>query len=366
MALPFTFDRIRSWNDFTALAATLTERDRGTAFEYLVRHYLRFDPKYRTKLAEVWFHHEVPTELRVRLNFPPRDEGIDVLARTHGGEFWAVQVKYRSDAAATLTHRELSTFTSLTFAVCREISFALVCTTIARITGLLEDLPKLGDLTAETWTALGPDFFASLRASFASAAPPTLPAPRTPHPHQSRATSAAAAHFVEGAAARGKLISPCGSGKSLTACWIAEALGARRVLIAVPSLALVRQTLETWMREALASGRVADWLCVCSDAEVTETDSAELLAHVYELGIPCDTAPAALAAHLRAARDRSGQLVVLTTCQSSPVLAAAAREAGFAFDFAVLDEAHKTTGARAKTLRTSSSTKISRSRVGSS
>jgi len=40
MPLPFTFDRTQSWNDFTALDATLSERDRGTAFEYLVRHYL--------------------------------------------------------------------------------------------------------------------------------------------------------------------------------------------------------------------------------------------------------------------------------------------------------------------------------------
>ncbi|MEO5959853.1 MAG: hypothetical protein ABIR80_12105, partial [Opitutaceae bacterium] len=150
------FAHVNSWDDFIALAAALSERHRGTAFEHLVRHYLLFDPKYRTKLADVWFHHEVPADLRARLNFPPRDEGIDLLARTHAGEFWGVQAKYRSDADATLTHRELSTFTSLAFAVCREISFALVCTTTARIPGLLEDLPKLGDLTAETWTALGP------------------------------------------------------------------------------------------------------------------------------------------------------------------------------------------------------------------
>jgi predicted helicase len=338
------FAHVESWEDFTTHAATLTERDRGTAFEHTVRHYLRFDPKYRTKLADVWFHHEVPADFRARLNFPPRDEGIDLLARTHTGEFWAIQAKYRSDADATLTHRELSTFTSLAFTVCREISFALVCTTTARIPGILEGLPKLGDLTAETWSELGPDFFASLRESLAAAAPPSSPSPRIPQTHQHAAVAAALTHYRDHGATRGKLISPCGSGKSLTAYWIAHELGARRVLIAVPSLALVRQTLETWMREALADGRPVDWLCVCSDAEVTRTDTTETLAHVHELGIPCDTAPAALAAHLRALDATPGLQVVFTTYQSSPVLAAAARTAGFAFDFAVLDEAHKTTG----------------------
>ncbi len=140
------------------------------------------------------------------------------------------------------------------------------------------------------------------------------------------------------------MIHPCGSGKSLTAYWIAQTLDARRVLIAVPSLALVRQTLETWMTEAVADARPVDWLCVCSDDEVADMDNEALVAHVHELGIPCDTDPAKLADHLRAAQARPGLLVVLTTYQSSPVLAAAARDANTAFDFAVLDEAHKTTG----------------------
>ena len=338
------FDALHSWDDFSAHASTLTELERGTAFEHIVRHYLRFDPKYRTKLADVWFHHEVPADLRARLNFPPCDEGIDLFARTHTGEFWAIQAKYRSDTDATLTHRELATFTSLAFTVCREIAFALVCTTTARIPGILEDLPKLGDLTAETWNELGSDFFASLRASFVASVPPARPTPLAPRPHQLAAVAAGLNHYRERSATRGKLISPCGSGKSLTAYWIARELAARRVLIAVPSLALVRQTLETWMREALADQRPVDWLCVCSDHEVTRVDTAETLAHVHELGIPCDTAPAVLAAHLTTLSTTPRLLVVLTTYQSSPVLADAVRRAGFAFDFAVLDEAHKTTG----------------------
>ncbi len=341
------FERVSGWSDFNARLAAITPLERGTAFELVVRHHLRVSPAYRAKLADVWLHHEVPADLRARLNFPPRDEGIDLLARTHTGEFWAIQAKYRADPDATLTHRELSTFTSLAFTVCREIVFALVCTTTARLPGLLSDLPRLGDLTSETWTALDAAFFASLHKSLATAAPPPLPVARTPLPHQRTAIAAALAHYVERAATRGKLISPCGSGKSLTACWIAEKLAARRVLIAVPSIALIRQTLETWMREALARGQPADWLCVCSDADVAKTERAELVAHVHELGLPT-TQPAQLAAALAALRDHPGQVVVLTTYQSSPVLAAAAREAAFAFDLAVLDEAHRTTGRRAK------------------
>ncbi len=338
MKLLALFESINSWADFVSAIAPLSNTDKGTAFAHVVRHYLRFDPKYRAKLADVWFDYEVPTDLRARLNLPPRDEGIDLIVRTHAGEFWAIQAKYRSDAKASLTHRELSTFNSLAFTVCREgaIAFALVCTTTTRIARILRLNPKLSALTAETWTELGPDFFASLRA--AQGAPLPRPSPWPRKPHQRDAIAKALAHYGNPAHSRGKLISPCGSGKSLTAYWIAHDLGTRRVLIAVPSLALIRQTLKTWTREALADERPVDWLCVCSAKDFTITENQE------RLPIPCDTEPVALTAHLSALSAATGLLVVLTTYQSSPILAAAARTAGFAFDFAIFDEAHKTTG----------------------
>jgi len=94
------------------------------------------------------------------------------------------------------------------------------------------------------------------------------PDARSPRPHQQAAISAAKKHFLRDRAARGRLIMPCGTGKSLTAYWIAEALKAKTILVAVPSLALIRQSLADWTREFLAHNKVPDWICVCSD----ETD----------------------------------------------------------------------------------------------
>ena len=343
-----SFTAVSSWPDFIGRLSGLDANARGRPFELVVRHYLKSDPAYRTKLRQVWLLSDVPEAIHQRLNLPHPDQGIDLIAETHAGEFWAIQAKYRTDAEASLTHRELATFTSLAFTVCRGISYGLVCTTTDRIPRILTGLSNLGDLTNEAWTALDQKFFASLRVSLATGTPPVRPKARQPMPHQVRAIASAVVHFRDKGEARGKLISPCGSGKSLTACWIAQALEAKRVLIAVPSIALIRQTLETWMHEALARDEPADWLCVCSDHDAAKTEKAELMAHVHELGIPCDTKPEILKDHLLALRDRPGQLVVVTTYQSSPVLAAAAKAAGFAFDFTVLDEAHRTTGQKAK------------------
>src|ERR1700694_1489138 len=77
----------------------------------------------------------------------------------------------------------------------------------------------------------------------------TRPDARSPRPHQQAAIFAAKIHFVRDGAARGRMIMPCGAGKSLTAYWIAEALKARTILVAVPSLGLVRQSIADWTRE---------------------------------------------------------------------------------------------------------------------
>ena len=143
---------------------------------------------------------------------------------------------------------------------------------------------------------------------------------------------------------------PCGTGKSLAAYWIAEALRAKTILVAVPSLALIRQSLADWTREFLARGQVPDWICVCSDETVGNLERDEFVGEVYELGLPTHTDPKEIAALLRA--HSNGPKIVFTTYQSSDKLAAAARQARIRFDLAILDEAHKTVGVRSKQFAT--------------
>ena len=143
---------------------------------------------------------------------------------------------------------------------------------------------------------------------------------------------------------------PCGTGKSLTAFWIAQALGAKTVVVAVPSLALIRQSVADWAREFLAHGKEPDWICVCSDETVGNLERDEFVGEVYELGLPTHTDPKEIASRLRA--PSKGSKIVFTTYQSSDKLAAAARQAGIRFDLAILDEAHKTVGARSKQFAT--------------
>jgi predicted helicase len=334
------FDGISSWVEFTTALNLLSEKQKGDAFELLVAAFLRTNPTYRTLLESVWLLAEVPDDIRRKLHLPGPDQGIDLIAKTFTGEFWAVQVKYRSDFSGSLTHTELSTFTSLAFVVCRGISFGLICTTTDRITNLLEGNPRIGFRSAETWQHLSADIFTAARAGLARI--PVVPQQKTPWPHQARALENGVKYFSTHNKHRGKLISPCASGKTLTAYWLARRLEAKYVVVAVPSLALINQTLTTWLAEAVAEGMRPDWLCVCSDDSAGIPDRSELVVHVHDLGVPCETDPKKIREHLLSMKSPSR--VVFTTYQSGTPLAVAAREAGISFDFGVFDEAHRTAG----------------------
>jgi superfamily II DNA or RNA helicase len=336
---------VRSWEDFRRHAKLLTTtKAKGDAFEALAKAYLLLEPEYASKLKHVWLHCEVPGAVAEKLKLPGSDQGIDLVAETNDGEFWAVQCKYRQDTNHSLTWRDISTFTGLAFGVCRGISFGLICSTTERITHVVKDQERIGFCALDVWQALDPDFFGRLKAHLDHK--PDLLEPLKPRPHQREAVKAGHQHFVVEKADRGKLIMPCGSGKSLTAYWIAGELEALRIVIAVPSLALIRQTLKVWLRETMANRQAVEWICVCSDESAGRIERDDVTVLRQDLGVPCVTNPGDIASWLK--RKHHGLTVVFTTYQSGEALSQAARSARFRFDLGIMDEAHKTVGATDK------------------
>ena len=252
-----------SWSDFKERVALLnTTKEKGDCFEALTKYFLTLNPKYTTQLKTVWHHSETPTRVRELLNLPGQDLGIDLVAKAHSGEYWAIQCKYKDDESSTLTWNDLSTFIGLSFSHCRNITLGLVCTSADRQSSNLKKLhaDKLSFCAGDVWRDLDADFFDRLHAYLEGKLKPYEP--KSPRPHQQRAIDNAYEHFVEQDEKRGKLIMPCGTGKSLAAFWIFQRLDADTVLVAMPSLALVRQTLEVWTREMTAQNISANWICV--------------------------------------------------------------------------------------------------------
>lgn len=148
--------------------------------------------------------------------------------------------------------------------------------------------------------------------------------------HQLKAVNAIAKAFKS--SRRTQCILPCGTGKSLIQCRLAQRLKPKRLLVAAPSLALVKQLLDTYIAE---SRKLAPVVVVCSD-ETTAREAKEIHAipHVT-------TDPNVITKALRA---KSG-VAVFGTYQSTPRIAEAYRAGRVPkFDLACFDEAHRMTG----------------------
>jgi predicted helicase len=71
-----------------------SEHDKGERFERLMQAYLKTDPKYYCLFKNVWLWNEFPCKHDLGGN----DTGIDLVAYTYEGDYWAIQCKcYQED-----------------------------------------------------------------------------------------------------------------------------------------------------------------------------------------------------------------------------------------------------------------------------
>ena len=336
-----TIRKANSWKEFTALLAPLGRKQRGNAFELLTELLLQIDPVYRSKLKYVWHESNLPSSVRNKLGLPQPEIGVDLVAETYTGEYWAIQCKYHHDPTRNLTYGELKSFLDITSRVCAGKFSNLLAVSSAHgySVNLQKHAPEVQYCLSDRFQGLDQDFFKQARRMLRKQTPKF--SERTPRPHQATAIDNAIEHFITNRADRGKLIHPCGTGKSLIGYWIAEALEAKTILVALPSLYLVRQTLTDWTKESLAKGQQLDWMVVCSEDTISDLSRGDPSMRFQEIGVDVTTDIDRIAKFLR---KRSEQKVIFTTYQSGYVTAEAARKAKRIFDVGVFDEAHRTVG----------------------
>ena len=325
-------------------ARARSEREKGTLFEELTRQFLLHDARFAHQFKEIYLWSEWP-ERRTG------DTGIDLVAipvDEHAGPV-AIQCKFYA-----LGHRiQKADIDSFLSASGKEpFGRRIVVDTSGAPWGKnAQDAIEGQQIPVSRIT------LANLRDSdidwrtysLGSTQAPKTHDRKVPHDHQVRARSAVMSGFEEHD--RGTMVMACGTGKTFTALTIAREFvekegGTARILFAVPSLALLKQTLDDWAAEA--DGAFTAW-AVCSDTKVSSparNDTAEESA--VDLPIPATTDGQRLADSLNANNATEGLQVVFATYQSIDVIHRAQEIAGDDwrdFDLIICDEAHRTTGA---------------------
>ncbi|MDR0550344.1 MAG: DEAD/DEAH box helicase family protein [Deltaproteobacteria bacterium] len=337
---------------------SLSEREKGYRFEKLMANFLMTYPVYDGVLGQVCLWREWPLKDQIS----SQDIGIDLVAETIDGKYWAVQCKCYAPTAA-ISKNMIDSFLGVTgkkfqdssgqwigFANRLWISTTNNWTDVAEIEILNQDIGfqriSLSQLetAAVDWAKLDQGFL----GSYARAKKKTI------LDHQKIALEKFHAHFQT--QERGQLIMACGTGKTFTSLKIAEQETSNQglILFLAPSLALIAQTLKEWSADA---AETLSSIVVCSDADVSRVtatskikriNSEDLVANsTVDLALPATTKPDKIVERLTDAKERKPfqRRVIFSTYQSIDKVAEALKLADLTVDLIVCDEAHRSTGA---------------------
>jgi predicted helicase len=326
-------ENINTWDKLEKRIADLpTEMQRGNAFEEFCHAFFLLDPVFQFK--EVYRHNEIPHSIRERLGYPGfQDIGIDGVGITDDGRIFAYQAKFRSDRKGTPTLRELSTF----FTVSDKADWRITIANSNKLPSSIDDRVRQSRILADRFDSLDSDFFDRL-TNYLKTQCIKPPAKKSPHVTQREAIEAAVSYYEKNK--RGQLILPCGAGKTLASIWISEKLDGKNILIMLPSLSLLSQTLREWAINASLPFR---YLCICSDTTV-DLGNDSPIEKISDMDIPVTTEAEAIRDFLKDMTAKTS--IIFSTYQSSKVLSEAVRKSGTTFDIGIFDEAHRTAGTK--------------------
>lgn len=335
---------------------SFSEKDKGERFERLMKAYLLTDPKYAFKFKKVWLWAEFPSKNDLGGN----DTGIDLVALTIEGDYWAIQCKCYQETSV-IDKPSVDSFLSTSSRQFKD-----------------EEL-KTTSFAHRLWISTTNKWGINAQEVFKNQSPPVsrinlydlVEAPldwekldngitgevaRTQkkqlRPHQTEALTKTNEHFK--ANDRGKLIMACGTGKTFNSLRIAEneTDGKGFILFLVPSIALLGQTLNEWYADAVEP---INAICICSDPEITK-NRKQLedidTSSVIDLAFPASTNVENILHQFKGLETKSnnGLTVVFSTYQSIEVIAKAQKALEKSnpkyaqFDLIICDEAHRTTG----------------------
>lgn len=334
---------------------SFNERDKGDRFERLMQGYLQTDPKYSYRFKNVWLWNEFPG----KSDLGGSDTGIDLVALTHEGDYWAIQCKcYQS--TSVIDKPAVDSFLSTSS---REFKDENMRTTKFSV--------RLWISTTNLW---GPNAAESIK----NQSPPVVRinlydlqespidwntlekgihgeqariSERSLKIHQQTAMDLTHEYFKTNT--RGKLIMACGTGKTFNSLRIAEneTNGNGTILFLVPSIALLGQTLREW---TTFSKEQINPICICSDPEISKKKTKNEEGDGYsvvDLALPASTNVTDIINQFKQIRKKNqGMTVVFSTYQSIEVISKVQKELKKEipqleeFDLIICDEAHRTTG----------------------
>jgi predicted helicase len=310
---------------FTTFINSLDPDSKGDEFERIfAKWFLKNDPYWSTQIDRVWLWDDYPDR------WGP-DCGIDLVFKHKNGDVWAVQAKCYSPKNQ-ITKGDINTF--LSESNCKEIDRRLLIATTDKVAPNGKRVIARQEKPVTCF--LFSDFdkseieYPSKLSELNTVKRKERPSPR---PHQIEAVDKVEKGFKE--SDRGQLIMACGTGKTFTTLWIKERISAETVLVLVPSLNLLSQTLREW---TFACNTPFNFLCVCSDQSVVKRGNEdEVIILPKDAPFPVTSDTQDISNFLKG----TGHKIIFSTYNSSPLISESQSNPEVPkFDLVIADEAH--------------------------
>ena len=339
-----------------------SKRDKGYKFELLILNWFKIDKLYCESIDKIYLWNDFPLKKEFG---DGQDIGIDIVAITKNGEYWAIQCKCYDDTTQVTkegvakfveaSNRKFAKDTNkpnekTTF----DQRFFIASTnnwTDNAIRGVYDRKEPIITITKTNLENANIDWLELYNKVIFNdpKSDPTIKLKEI-RPHQQEALEAVHNHLLTHD--RGKLIMACGTGKTFTSLKIAEqeTNGKGFVLFLVPSIALLGQTLREWKYQYDGEMKA---ICVCSDKDVsrkTKKDEDTNLESVSDLAYPASTDPQEIARQIAEGRSKDIFTVIFSTYQSIEAVQTALDNykneynEDCTLDLIICDEAHRTTG----------------------
>lgn len=326
---------------------SLSKSEYGTKFEELMVGFLQTYPVYDGLFQNVSLWRDFPFKNQFGSG---HDIGIDLVAVTVSGDYWAVQCKMYGDGH-TVSKADLDSFMS---ASSKSFTDADGTNRVFSNRLLIATTDNLGENTRAMMQNQNPPVSTLMYRSLLDAEVDWEALENNIHgkkarkpkhnlrPHQQEALKKALAYYSENE--RGKLVMACGTGKTFTSLRIAEALHSKKanengcILFLAPSISLVGQTMREWMNN---TDLPLTPICVCSDPKASKNDDITEDSTAY-IEYPATTDPQKI---LNQFLETDRTVVIFSTYQSLGCVIEAQMMGIPTFDIIICDEAHRTTGA---------------------
>src|SRR5262245_3232970 len=210
----------------------------GDAFEVFVEGYLATQQKMQVE--RVWLVGQVPIDIRRQMNLPNDAKGIDGIFRTRTGTLVPYQVKFRS-RRAYLTYTQIAPFLGLT----ERATDRIVFTNSNELADDVKNRDAMRTVRGIDFDDLTKDDFKAI-SCWLREQPVAIPKLTPRNPDQIEALTRISETLAK--SNRAHVVMACGTGKTMVALWAAEALKPKTVLVLLPSLTLLQQTLDEWSR----------------------------------------------------------------------------------------------------------------------